>query len=410
MSARINAWSMWLLASFFYAFQYVIRVLPNIMMADIMDKFQINASIFGQFSGVYYITYAGLHIPVGLMLDRYKLKYVLPVCILLTVGGLLPLIFADSWIYPVLGRAIIGLGASAAILGVFKIIRMAFPAEAFTRMLGISVTIGLLGGLYGGAPVNYLLTSLGWQNAIQMIVAMGVALAILTFLVIPGQTTRVQNTKAVSHAIISVMRNKMFFAVCILGGLMVGPMEGFADGWAKEFLKAVYTLDDSVSAGLPSLIFLGMCFGASLMSYITDKTKAYYPVIIFSALIMVCSFSLILTGAMSQKVLAVVFFIIGFFCAYQIPVIYKASTYVEEHHMGLATSCANMIIMLFGYIFHSSIGALMDQGVQQSGYLRDDFVFAITIIPIASGISALGFLKIYLSERRKTGRPLSPGL
>ena len=152
-----SKWAMWFLASFFYAYQYVIRVLPNIMMPEITQKFNIGADIFGQFSGIYYIGYAGIHIPIGLMLDRFGPKKVMPACGLLTVAGLLPLVFSELWVYPVIGRGLIGIGSSAAILGVFKIIRMSFKESQFTRMLGISVTIGLLGAMYGGRPVHFLL-------------------------------------------------------------------------------------------------------------------------------------------------------------------------------------------------------------------------------------------------------------
>src|SRR5579872_726953 len=122
--SNITIWLMWSLVSFFYAYQYILRVLPNIMMADILEKFHIDAAVFGQYAGLYYIGYAGMHIPIGLWLDKYGPKWILPLCMGLTVIGLLPLLFAEHWIYPSIGRLLIGMGSSAAILGVFKIVRM----------------------------------------------------------------------------------------------------------------------------------------------------------------------------------------------------------------------------------------------------------------------------------------------
>src|SRR6188768_3761082 len=124
--SRTLAWSVWLIASVFYAYQYVLRVMPNIMLGDIMLQFGIDEAAFGQFSGVYYIGYSLMHIPLGLMLDRFGPRKVMTGCILLTLVGLLPLLFASTWSYPVAGRFLIGLSSSAAILGVFKLIRMMF--------------------------------------------------------------------------------------------------------------------------------------------------------------------------------------------------------------------------------------------------------------------------------------------
>src|SRR5271168_1271619 len=117
---RAIAWVVWVVASVFYAYQYILRVMPNIMLDDIMQQFNINAATFGQFSGVYYIGYSLMHLPIGIMLDRYGPRKTMTGCILLTVMGLMPLIFAEHWIYPMAGRALIGIGSSAAILGVFK--------------------------------------------------------------------------------------------------------------------------------------------------------------------------------------------------------------------------------------------------------------------------------------------------
>ena len=89
---RSIVWVMWALASFFYAYQYIIRVLPNIMMIDILERFQIDAALFGQYSGLYYIGYAGMHIPLGILLDKYGPKWVLPISIVMTSIGLIPLI------------------------------------------------------------------------------------------------------------------------------------------------------------------------------------------------------------------------------------------------------------------------------------------------------------------------------
>ncbi|MDP3640890.1 MAG: MFS transporter, partial [Alphaproteobacteria bacterium] len=99
-------WTMWVVASIFYAYQYVLRVMPNIMLNDIMMQFNLNEASFGQFSGVYYIGYSLMHLPIGIMLDRYGPRKVMTACILMTVVGLLPIIFSEHWVFPIMGRAL----------------------------------------------------------------------------------------------------------------------------------------------------------------------------------------------------------------------------------------------------------------------------------------------------------------
>ena len=174
-----QAWSMWAVASLFYAYQYVLRVLPNIIMPDLLTHFNTNAMEFGQFAGLYYIGYAGAHIPLGIWLDRTSPKIVIPICIILTVTGIAPLLVSDTMAAANIGRFIMGIGSSGAILGAFKVIRLGFPENQFNRMLGLCVTVGLLGALYGGLPVKHLLETNHWQTVVLYFCWIGVALAVL---------------------------------------------------------------------------------------------------------------------------------------------------------------------------------------------------------------------------------------
>src|ERR1700722_5448726 len=96
----------WIIASLFYAYQYVLRVMPNIMMVDILQQFHIDTATFGQLSGVYYIGYSLMHIPIGIMLDRYGPKRVMPLALIITVIGPPPFIVSNFWIYPIIGRCL----------------------------------------------------------------------------------------------------------------------------------------------------------------------------------------------------------------------------------------------------------------------------------------------------------------
>lgn len=114
-NTRKLAWVAWIVASLFYAYQYILRVMPNVMLTDLMQRFQIDAAAFGQFSGGYYIGYCLLHLPIGIMLDRFGPKKIMTACVLFTALGTLPIIFSEHFIYPVLGRIMIGIGSSGAI-------------------------------------------------------------------------------------------------------------------------------------------------------------------------------------------------------------------------------------------------------------------------------------------------------
>jgi len=394
--SRFVAWTVWIIASIFYAYQYILRVMPNIMMTDIIHQFHIDATVFGQYSGVYYIGYSLMHLPIGIMLDRFGPRRVMTACILLTVIGMLPILFAENWIYPVIGRALIGMGSSAAILGTFKIIRMTFSEKRFTRMLSFSVTIGLLGAIYGGGPLSYLNSVLGYKAVVHIFIYFGLLLALLTWLIVPSMSA--QPVRSVWNDVKTVISNRHVVILCLCAGFMVGPLEGFTDVWGSGFLKTVYGFDATTASYLPSMIFVGMCFGGPLLSLIAERRGNYLGVIVIAGVVMALSFIALISRVLTIDSMAVVFLFVGICCAYQILAIYKASTYMPEHVAGLTTAVANMLIMSFGYAFHSVIGLLINSFGGTT--VPQAFLYGVSVIPITLVIGVIGFSWLMLQERK----------
>lgn len=393
-TSRSMAWCMWMTASIFYAYQNILRVMPNIMLNDIMQQFNIDAAIFGQMSGVYYIGYAMAHLPIGLMLDRHGPKNVLPLCIIMTTLGLMPILFAEHWAYAITGRALIGIGSSAAILGTFKIIRMAFEEKDFSKMLGFAVFVGLLGSVYGGGPISQMCAAMGYQAVVKIVAVAGLVLAAITYIIIPNIDGHEQNT--VISDIKNVFTNYRVLLVCLSAGMMVGPMEGFADVWGAAFLKQIYGFDITGASYTTSMIFMGMCAGSLLIPFLADATHKHLGIMIVCGIIMMLCFAALLVGLLNTSSMIISFFVVGICCAYQIVAVYKASTYVSEHMVGLTIAAANMMIMVFGYAFHAAIGYVVQaNGGAQS---NEALVYGISVIPLALAIGVMGFMVLSRQE------------
>lgn len=403
MISNKQAWAMWSIASIFYAYQYILRVIPSVLIDNLTNDFGMNASLFGQFSGIYYIGYALMHLPIGIMLDRFPTKIIMPIFILLTVAGILPLISSSHYAYPIAGRFITGIGSSAAILCLFKIIRMAFDEKYFTRILSIAVTIGLMGAIYGGAPVAFLSERLGYQKLVTILAYAGIALAIVSFIVIPKTKNDIDKNSSLFSDLKTIMKNKNLILISVFSGLMVGPLEGFADVWGKEFLKVIYGYDDIIAPSLTSLIFIGMCIGSPLLSLLSEKVKNYSAVIIFCAVTMAIIFGLLLTGTLTTPLITIGFIIVGILCSYQIIAIYYASLSVNTKHSSLATAFANMVIVAFGYIFHGSIGKIISSSEVIDGkWDQKSLTLGISIIPFCLILAVIGFTMLEMSKKYKS--------
>lgn len=410
-----HRWSAWGIAALFYAYQYVLRVAPQVFMPELLTKYSVGPEMLGSFQGVYYLGYALAHIPLGLTLDRVGVKYVLPLCVVATVVGIYPLAFMDSWMAAMVGRFLIGVGSSGAILSLFQVAHIYFPPTAFSRVIGGAMFIGLSGALLGGRPLQLLLDLFQWTGALVFLGIVGVGLAIGSFLLLPRRHYPVLEEESRSFSSIfrdlrTVLSHRYVLMLCILGGLMVGPVEGFADLWGAAFLKAVYHLPEALAMTLPGLIFAGFAIGGPTLTWVADKTQAYRALLVISAFTMGGLFTLMLWFTLPEALLQPLLLIVGIFSSYQIFIMYKASRALPTRLLGVATASANMIMMAFGDLFHKAIGRLVageDCIDHTQAFTSEALTRGISIIPICLLIAGVGLIFLFTYHKKhKVAPPL----
>ncbi len=398
---------MWFSTVVFLFYQFVLRVLPNVMFGPLSISFGISPIEMGYFSSLYYIGYTGMHIPLGMLMDRFGIKRIVPLCVALTSIGLIPLIYSESWYLAVAGRFLLGMASSAAVLSVFRASRICFGEKHFSTALGIAVTLGILGAVYGGRPVDALMEVLGWKSVINILIVFGLVMAPMVYLSMPkSQKTEpsFQPKSSVMDDLKAVCLEPRIILLSMFGGLMLGLLEGFADAWGTLFFEKVYTLDRQTSATLPSIIFFGMCVGSPILGYIGEKTKGYYSGIIMSGIAMLICFSCILYYDLSLYFLYTAVFLSGFFCAYQILVISKVRHFASTRLLDMTSTVSNMVMMIFGFVFHNVIGSLMEFFREVDGTISPTSLkYCLTSINVALVIAVVGVMFMLIADKRKYG-------
>ena len=409
MYPALIAWNTWLVLMFFYAYQLILRITPNVIMQEIIDNFKVDADMVGNFAGIYYIGYVAIHIPLAIILDHYSPKKILSICILLTVLGFAPLVYSDNWTLITIGRFISGIGSAGAALGAFKMLRLCFGEIKFPKMLGGMVALGCLGTTFGSGPITYLIAAFGWVTTLNFMVFFGIALSIYSFFAIPNITfSSNQGTglKVILNDLKCITTNKMLWIIGIMGGFMIGSFEGFADAWSNQYLKSVYQFDNNTASSVTQYIYVGFAAGIVALGYLFEKLKSYYGLILLSATGMLLSIALVIFGVENLILLRIIFFIMGFFCGYQLIVIAKAATFASEDHATLTSTVANMIMMSFGYIFHRAIGKAIiwtwDGTVNEKGtviYSKLNYNYGLSTIVIGLFIGIIICIFLTFTEK-----------
>ena len=123
----------------------------------------MDAATFGTLAGYYYLGYAGMQIPLGIMLDKMSFRIVTFLAIITASLGTLVFVTTDNWHYLLAGRFLMGAGSGVAFLAVAKITKTYFSEKYHPLMIGLAFSFGLTGAVFGATPMRYLFDYFGYQ-------------------------------------------------------------------------------------------------------------------------------------------------------------------------------------------------------------------------------------------------------
>jgi len=410
-SHKSLAWFVWFLATLFFAYQFILRLAPGLIINEMTAKYNISATEYGFFSAMYYVGYSVMQIPVALLLDRYGTRVIGALCIALCSVSSIISMYTDTWFIVLACRFLIGSGSAGGFLTVSKVISMWFEKKYYGRMVSITFSFGLIGAVYGGMPVSNFIDMFGWFDVMVGISIVGLVIAGLFLLFsrsVPGYKDVVD--LEILDKLREVCANKNIIWIAFGNLLLVGALEGFADVWGISYLVNIYGYSKQEAATIISFIFIGMIFGSPLLAIAAEKMSANYLLTVISGMIMaVAFFSIILLKQyISASTIYILVFLIGVACCYQVLVFTIGSSLVRPQVIGVTIAFLNSINMLGGTFFHSIIGFIMDyfwSGKVSGGakiYSADSYNYSLISIPIAALGGALIFLILGFGVIRKS--------
>ena len=404
MRVSLFSFTIWFFPIIFFAFQFILRLFPGLVMPELMAHYQVNSAEFGWLASMYYLGYAGMQIPVAILLDSFKVRWILFSCVMLCGVGAYLTAISTNWNIALFSRFIIGIGSAAGFLGVSKVIAQWFPAHWYARMVGFSFTLGLIGAIFGGKPISLIINLYGWQHALQWLsfISVGIAIAILLMVKQPKSYNKLNlnsNEKISWSSFKSLLSQPGLISLAVANLLMVGSLEGFADLWGVPYFISTHNISIPEAASLTSTIFFGMIFGGPLLGFIAEKYQCHFMLIKLCALFMALIFiSMLFYGSkLPIEVIRICMFFIGIFCCYQVIIFAVGAKMVSVKLISISVAFLNSINMLGGTFFHSSIGFLMNfqnsattlNNLDHSVSSPKNFIIALSVIPISSLVGIL---------------------
>ncbi|MCC9145082.1 MULTISPECIES: MFS transporter [unclassified Arthrobacter] len=160
-----RAWIVWGVGVFAYMVAVTQRTTFGVAGIEATERFSATASILSIFTVVQLLVYAGLQIPVGVLVDRFGPRLLIAGGAALMLAGQLQLAGAESVGAGILGRSLVGAGDALTFISVLRLLPAWFSGRRIPVLTQYTGIVGQLGQIASAIPFAFVLHRFGWSTA-----------------------------------------------------------------------------------------------------------------------------------------------------------------------------------------------------------------------------------------------------
>lgn len=198
-----RSWLVWGVAVFAYLVAVMQRSSLGVAAVEATDRFEVSASALSSLAVVQLIVYAGLQVPVGVILDRVGPRLLIMVGAVLMLVGQLAVAVAPDFGVAVIGRVLVGAGDATTFISVLRLLSLWFSGRILPQVSQWTGNIGQLGQVLSAVPFAWLLHDYGWSPAFAGAAAASGLAVVLTAIAVrngPDERWKVDQVTTWRHA------------------------------------------------------------------------------------------------------------------------------------------------------------------------------------------------------------------
>jgi MFS family permease len=173
-----RAWLILALGVLAYAVAVFQRASLGVAGVEAQHRFGITAAVLGLFGVLQLAVYAGMQVPVGVVLDRVGSRRLIATGAALMGVGQLVLATTHSVAPAVVGRVLVGAGDALTFISVLRLIAVWFPPRRVPLLTQSTAILGQVGQIAASFPLVALLTAVGWSTSFITASFIGLAIAV----------------------------------------------------------------------------------------------------------------------------------------------------------------------------------------------------------------------------------------
>ena len=399
------SWLIWACATLFFAYAFFQRTAPSVFVDQLSSEFSLSGGDVGALASSYFYSYALLQIPLGMLLDTHGALTVLFFAgVSAAASSLLFALAIHVWVVSV-ARLLVGASVGAGWLSVLKICATDVNFQEYkTGITGISMLIGLGGGVLGQGPLALGVNQSGWRFCMAIASCVPLITSLLVVVIwrlqssrkavpVPVTTTTTTTTTNPMHAqpmhaqpsaspsLPPLTMSRQLRIVCftpinrvlfVYALFCFAPLLAFGSLWAVPYFRIVGGYDNPTAGVLASLFLVGTGLGSPVSGFVSDRFQGRKrTIIVCGVALSMTSMVLVLIGTGTWLPFGGVGFLmvtsgLGV-SAMQLLAFFVATQHNAPNVAAGATAVVNTAGLLSGAIFQPLVGALLDTEVVPPG-------------------------------------------
>lgn len=403
-SSKYKPWLVCLSAALFFFYEFIQMGMFNSISQELMQDFSINAGELGFLSATYFYADVIFLLFAGILVDRVPIRNIILSAMIMVVLATILFAFSHSFQLAAFSHFISGIGNAFCFLSCIKLATRWFPSHRLALVIGVIVTVAMMGGVVAQTPFSLLAQALGWRSAVLVNAGLGIVITFLIYIFVydhPKQINKIMKEKTTSSAslkedILWVLLNKQNVLGGIYTCLLNLPIILLGELWGVVYLTQVHHLEKTQASFVATMVFIGTIIGSPFVGWFSDYIGKRTLIMIVGALLsLFVVLCIMFLPALNFFTLLVLFLFLGIFTSTQIisyPLIAESN---PTSLTGMSTSLAAILIMGGGAVFQPLFGWLMDLHWDQTlkhgviVYSPSNYLYGLSIMPIAFVISII---------------------
>ncbi|MFD1156839.1 MFS transporter [Roseovarius aestuarii] len=267
-------------------------------------------------SGLWFLSFAVMQIPVGWALDRIGPRRTAWVLLLLGgAGGAAVFALASTALHINIAMLLIGVGCSPVLMASYYIFARQFPAAQFATLAALMLGVGSVGNLVASYPMAWAAETVGWRLSLWLLAAASALVALGIALTVRDPEPAASDTQG---SLLDLLKMPVIWAILPLALVNYAPAGAVRGLWIGPYLQDVFGLSTSQVGQATLVMGIAMicgtlCYGPLDRLFKTQKWVVFTGNMICVAAILALSLNVAANAGLSIALCAALGFFGGSF-------------------------------------------------------------------------------------------------